>query len=91
MHRAATNSPAPGLAQAREGVETMARTLSQFTITPNGEGDYVLSLEDDDGETLDFTASYEQLDLIVEAIEDLLDTDEEDALGVDEESEVVEE
>ncbi len=68
----------------------MARTLSQFTITPNGEGDYVLSLEDDDGETLDFTASYEQLDLIVEAIEDLLDTDEEDALGVDEENEAVE-
>ena len=61
----------------------MARTLSQFTITPDGQGDYVLSLEDDDGETLDFTASYEQLDLITEAIEDILDTDEEDALGVD--------
>ncbi|RYY23570.1 MAG: hypothetical protein EOP62_19660 [Sphingomonadales bacterium] len=61
----------------------MARTLSQFTITPDGNGDYVLSLEDDDGETLDFTASYEQLDLITEAIEEVLDTDEEDALGVD--------
>ncbi|RYY46368.1 MAG: hypothetical protein EOP59_02920 [Sphingomonadales bacterium] len=70
----------------------MARTLSQFTITPNGEGDYVLSLEDDEGETLDFTASYEQLDLVVEAIEELLDTDEEDALGVDaDEDEPVEE
>lgn len=69
----------------------MARTLSQFTITPNGEGDYVLSLEDDDGETLDFTASYEQLDLVVEAIEELLDTDEEDVLGVDAEDEPVEE
>ena len=61
----------------------MARTLSQFTITPDGQGDYVLSIEDDDGETLDFTASYEQLDLITEAIEDILDTDEEEALGVD--------
>ena len=61
----------------------MARTLSQFTITPDGQGDYVLSLEDDDGETLDFTASYEQLDLITEAIEEILDADEEDALGVD--------
>jgi hypothetical protein len=61
----------------------MARTLAQFTITPNGEGDYNLSLEDDDGETMDFTASYEQLDLIVEAIEEQLDTDEEDMLGVE--------
>ena len=69
----------------------MARTLSQFTITPNGEGDYVLSMEDDDGETLDFTASYEQLDLIVEAIEELLDTDEEDVLGVDDDGDAEEE
>jgi hypothetical protein len=69
----------------------MARTLSQFTITPNGDGDYTLSLDDDDGETTDFTASYEQLDLIVEAIEEQLDSDEEDALGVDEDEEKVEE
>jgi hypothetical protein len=62
----------------------MARTLAQFTITPDGQGDYVLSLEDDDGETTDFTASYEQLDLITEAIDEILDTDEQDALGVDE-------
>lgn len=68
----------------------MARTLSQFTITPDGQGDYVLSLEDDDGETLDFTASYEQLDLITEAIEDILDTDEEEALGADTDDEPAE-
>jgi hypothetical protein len=69
----------------------MARTLSQFTITPDGQGDYVLSLEDDDGETLDFTASYEQLDLITEAIEDILDTDEEEALGADTDDEPTDE
>jgi hypothetical protein len=70
----------------------MARTLNQFTITPDGNGDYVLSLEDDDGETTDFTASYEQLDLITEAIDELLDEDEEDLLGVDEdEAETAEE
>ncbi|RYE04230.1 MAG: hypothetical protein EOP61_01420 [Sphingomonadales bacterium] len=67
----------------------MARTLSQFTITPDGNGDYVLSLEDDDGETLDFTASYEQLDLIVESIEELLDTDEEEVLGVDDDADAL--
>jgi len=61
----------------------MAKTLAQFTITPDGEGDYTINLEDDDGETTEFTASYEQLDLIVEAIEEQLDTDEEDMLGVD--------
>ncbi|AQR74945.1 hypothetical protein [Sphingomonas sp. LM7] len=61
----------------------MARTLAQFTITPDAQGDYTLHLEDEDGETIEFTAGYEQLDLIVEAIEEQLDTDEEDALGVD--------
>ena len=65
----------------------MARTLSQFTITPDGNGDYVLSLEDDDGETVDFTASYDQLDLITEAIDDALDEDEEDMLAADDEDE----
>lgn len=62
----------------------MARTLAQFTITADGDGDYTLHLEDDDGETLEFTASFEQLDLIVEAIEEQLDDDEEDVLGADE-------
>ncbi|MHA6718691.1 hypothetical protein ACX40Y_04485 [Sphingomonas sp. RS6] len=65
----------------------MARILSQFTITPDGSGDYTLHLEDEDGETIEMTASYEQLDLIVEAIEDVLDMDEEDALEVDEDDE----
>lgn len=65
----------------------MARTLSQFTITPDGNGDYVLSLEDDDGETIDFTASFDQLDLITEAIEEALDDDEEEMLAVDDDAE----
>ena len=69
----------------------MARTLAQFTITPDGNGDYVLSLEDEEGETLDFTASYEQLDLVVEAIEEVLDSDEEEALGADEDEATEEE
>ncbi len=68
----------------------MARTLAQFTITADGDGDYTLHLEDDDGETLEFTASYEQLDLIVEAIEEQLDVDEEDVLGVDEDEDEAE-
>lgn len=68
----------------------MARTLAQFSIVADTKGEYTLTLEDEDGETMDFTASYEQLDLIVEAIEEQLDSDEEDALGVDEESDEAE-
>ena len=55
----------------------MARTLAQFTVKRSGE-DYILTLEDQDGEKVTMTADYEQLDLITEAIETQLDADEED-------------
>ena len=60
----------------------MAKTLSQFTVTREGEN-YLLSIETDDGETLEVNADFEQLDLISETIEEQLDADEEDALAVD--------
>lgn len=70
----------------------MARTVSSFTIAADGKGDYLLNFEDEDGETIELTASFEQLDLIADAIGEALDTDEEDALGVDDdEDEPVEE
>ncbi|WP_447727632.1 hypothetical protein [Sphingomonas koreensis] len=62
----------------------MARTLSSFTIAADGNGDYLVSIEDEDGETIELTATYEQLDMLGEAIEDTLDEDEEDSLGVGE-------
>lgn len=58
----------------------MARALAQFTIARMGE-DYLLQIEDEDGETTDFVATYEQLDLIVETIDTHLNEDEETALG----------
>lgn len=64
----------------------MSKTLNGFTITRSGE-EYLISMEDEDGEKTEFVASYEQLDLIVEAVEEQLDSDEEDALGVDDEAE----
>jgi hypothetical protein len=67
----------------------MARILSQFTIVPNGSGDYTLTMEDEDGESVEFVASYEQLDLVAEALQEQLDSDEEDVLGVDDEAEVL--
>ncbi|QDX27169.1 hypothetical protein FPZ54_14935 [Sphingomonas suaedae] len=64
----------------------MARTVSSFSVTADGKGDYLLNFEDEDGETLELTASYEQLDLISEAISEALDADEDDALGVDDDA-----
>ncbi|AHE56074.1 hypothetical protein [Sphingomonas sanxanigenens] len=58
----------------------------QFSLTHDGS-DYLLSIEDEDGETSEFTVSFEQLDLISEAIEQLLDADEDDALSADDDDE----
>lgn len=69
----------------------MAKTLSQFTIVRATSGDYMLSIETDDGETVEIEASYEQLDLIVEAIEDQLENDEDEALTADDDSDDEEE
>ncbi len=55
----------------------MARKLTQFTITESGE-DYLLHIEDDAGETIEFTATYDQLDVLVEAIDQHLDADAEE-------------
>ncbi len=59
----------------------MARLLSRFTITEDGEN-YLLSIEDDGGDTLELSATYEQLDVIAEALIEHLDADE-DELEVD--------
>lgn len=61
----------------------MARTIASFTVTADGNGDYLIGIEDEDGETIELTASYEQLDLVADAIGDVLDEDEEDVLGVE--------
>lgn len=62
----------------------MARALSRFTITPSSEG-YLLHIEDDDGETVEMTATAEQLDLVAEAIDEHLSGDFEDADAVEDE------
>lgn len=66
----------------------MARTLSRFTITEDGE-DYLLNIEDDSGETLEITATYEQLDIIAEALIEHLDADDDD-LDEDEDEDATE-
>jgi hypothetical protein len=60
----------------------MAKALARFTISRSG-GDYILQFEVAGGDTLDLRATYDQLDLIADAIDEELDRDEDDALGVD--------
>lgn len=64
----------------------MAKSLAQFSIARTGD-EYLITLEDQDGDTTEWTAEYEQLDLITEAIEEQLDADEEEALSADDDEE----
>lgn len=59
----------------------MAKTLSEFTITGAGDN-YVMRIATDDGETVEVVATFDQLDIVAEAIDDLLMADEENALEV---------
>lgn len=65
----------------------MAKALSRFTIERDGE-DYLVRIEDEDGDTQELAASFEQLELISEALEEHLafDADVSDLLD-DEEAE----
>lgn len=66
----------------------MAKALSRFTIERDGD-EYLLNIEDEDGDTLALTASFEQLDLISESLEEHLafDADDPDLLDEDDEEE----
>jgi hypothetical protein len=63
----------------------MAKTLAGLTVSRAGE-DYVITIEEENGDTQEYTATYDQLDLIADTIGETLDSDEEDALAVDDET-----
>jgi hypothetical protein len=63
-----------------------AKELATFSIARKGE-DYRITIEDANGDTVDYIADYDALDLISEAIDEALDSDEEEALEVDEDEE----
>jgi len=69
----------------------MAKALAQFTITRTGEGEYALHLEDEDGETTEFTADSEMIEDIMDTIEEQLEAEEEDLLADEDEDEESEE
>lgn len=62
------------------------KELATFAIVRKGE-DYRITIEDANGDTAEYTADYDALDLISEAIDEALDSDEEEALEVDEDEE----
>ncbi len=59
------------------------RQLAQFSISVR-DTDFVLHLQDDAGEALDFAATPEQLDAVIDAIDDLLSENEEELFEVEE-------
>ena len=59
------------------------RQLAKFSISVR-ETDFVLHLEDEAGEPVDFAASPEQLDAVIDALDELLSENEEDLFEVDE-------
>ena len=55
----------------------MAKTkkLAKFTAVPEGE-EFQLHIEDDGGDTLELTATREQIDVIVDNLDELLSQDD---------------
>jgi len=51
------------------------KTLQQFRITQNDDG-ATLTIETDDGSTVEVEATLEQLEIITEALEDFLSTND---------------
>lgn len=58
------------------------RQLAKFSISVREE-DFVLHLEDDTGQAVDFAASPEQLDAVIDALDELLSENEEELFEVD--------
>jgi hypothetical protein len=59
------------------------KQLARFAISVRAD-DFVLHLEDEAGERMDFAASPEQLDAVIDALDELLSENEEEFFGVEE-------
>lgn len=57
------------------------RQLARFAIAPRDE-DFVIRLEDEAGEKIEFCASPEQLDAVIDALDEMLNEHEEEFFGV---------
>lgn len=63
--------------------KAQAKALSKFTVTQTGDDAYALHIESEGGDTLELTATAEQLDLVAEAVDTLLAEAGDDADAVD--------
>ena len=61
----------------------MALSLARFTIKRTLDDSFMLHIEDDSGTTLELEATYDQLDLITEAIEEALEIEADDQEAAD--------
>lgn len=61
----------------------MALSLARFTIKRMIDDSFMLHIEDDSGTTLELEATYDQLDLITEAIEEALEIEADDEEAAD--------
>lgn len=57
------------------------RQLTRFAIDPCGD-DFVIRLQDETGAQMEFSASPDQLDALVEALDDMLAANEQEFLGL---------
>lgn len=60
----------------------MAKTLERFTLTRAAD-DFLLTIEDDSGDTIELVVTDDQLDMMTEELDRALDEDEIADLGDD--------
>jgi hypothetical protein len=57
------------------------RQLARFAISVRAD-DFVLHLQDEAGEKMDFAATPDQLDAVIDALDELLSENEEEFFGI---------
>lgn len=60
----------------------MAKVLERFSIARAADG-YLLTIEDESGDVIEMTATFDQLDLITEELDRALDEDADDETMLD--------
>ena len=60
----------------------MAKTLVRFSIARAADG-FLITIEDDSGETHELTATEDQIDLITEELDRVLEDDADESLLID--------
>jgi hypothetical protein len=62
----------------------MAKSLERFSIARAADG-FLVTIEDDSGDTVEMTATEDQIDLMIEELDRVLDDDSDEAALIDDE------